>query len=163
MVLYKVRPYSGHVEVLTCYPLTCVFFRFPFFSFPVFISNRGYPKLLLNNREIFLANTAKWAYPILGDVLKSCSCSDSAFGVAYFRVINPTTCVTNVLFHFFIPFFLLVNNVFTLFIILSGLIIFIQAKSPRMQGLLPNMLHGRHGKSTCTALSMLWFHPMNPA
>lgn len=37
------------------------------------------------------------------------------------------------------------------------------AWSPRAHGLLPKMLHGRHGSSACTVSPGLWFHPRNPA
>ena len=54
---------------------------------------------LLFYREVVLTNTADGAYPILGDVFKGCSWSDTAIGIAYFWIINITTCVANVLFH----------------------------------------------------------------
>ena len=54
---------------------------------------------LLFYREVVLTNTADGAYPILGDVFKRCSGSDTAIGIAYFWIINITTCVANVLFH----------------------------------------------------------------
>jgi len=54
---------------------------------------------LLFYREVVLTNTADGAYPILGDVFKRSARSDTAIGIAYFWIINITTCVANVLFH----------------------------------------------------------------
>ena len=47
--------------------------------------------------EIALANAADGAYPIVGDVLKRCSCGDAAIGISYCGVVDVTANLTNVL------------------------------------------------------------------
>ena len=47
--------------------------------------------------EIALADTADGAYPIVGDVLKRCSCGDAAIGITYCGVIDVTANFANVL------------------------------------------------------------------
>ena len=51
-------------------------------------------RLLLYRGELVLANSAKWAYPIVWDVLEGCSWGNAAIRVAYCWVIYPTTYVT---------------------------------------------------------------------
>ena len=54
-------------------------------------------KCLLLGFEVVLADTADGAYPIVGDVLKRCSCGDTAIGIAYCGVVDVTANFTNVL------------------------------------------------------------------
>lgn len=56
-------------------------------------------RLLLYRGELVLANSAKWAYPIVWDVLEGCSWGNAAIRVAYCWVIYPTTYVTYILLH----------------------------------------------------------------
>ena len=52
---------------------------------------------------------------------------------------------------------------FTLSYTISGEIVRRQAKSPRKQGLFPNMLHGLQAKSICTAFCGFCPQPIKPA
>ncbi len=47
--------------------------------------------------EIALADAADGAYPIVGDVLKRCSCGDAAIWITYCGVVDVTANFTNVL------------------------------------------------------------------
>ena len=47
--------------------------------------------------EIALADTADGAYPIVGDVLKRCSCGDAAIRITYCGVVDVTANFANVL------------------------------------------------------------------
>ena len=55
------------------------------------------------------------------------------------------------------------NTFSTRSVIVSGLMLRIQAKSLRMQGLLPYMLQGRQLRFICTMFSGFCPHPKNPA
>ena len=70
--------------------------------------------LLLHRTELILANTAKWAHPIIWDVLESCSWGNAIVWVAYCWVIYPSTYVTYILLHNVFSFLLFcVNTVVT--------------------------------------------------
>ena len=47
--------------------------------------------------EIVLANAADGAYPVVGNVLKRCSCGNTAIGITYCGVIDVTANFANVL------------------------------------------------------------------
>ena len=53
--------------------------------------------ILLLGLEVVLADAADGAYPIVGDVLKRCSCGDAAIGITYCGVVDVTANFTNVL------------------------------------------------------------------
>ena len=55
--------------------------------------------LLLDNAEVVLANTAEGAYPVVWNILESCSRLDAAVRIAYFRVIDITAYITYILLH----------------------------------------------------------------
>lgn len=63
------------------------------------INGAGRWKLLLDWGELILANSTKWAYPIVWDVLEGCSWGYAAIRVAYRWVIYPATYVTYILLH----------------------------------------------------------------
>ena len=58
-----------------------------------------YVRSLFSWREILLANTAYWAYPILRKVLEGCSWSDSAVWVACCWIIFVSADVAYILLH----------------------------------------------------------------
>ena len=57
----------------------------------------------------------------------------------------------------------LLNTRFTLSYTISGEMVRKQARSPRKQGLFPNMLHGLQAKSICTAFYGFCPQPIKPA
>lgn len=50
-------------------------------------------------REVALAYSTDGAHPIIGNVFEGSARSNAAVGIAYFRVINVTTYVANILLH----------------------------------------------------------------
>jgi hypothetical protein len=59
-------------------------------------------RLLFYFAEVFCADTALGAYPILGKILERSTGSNAIIGVTYCRVINPTANVAYILFHTFL-------------------------------------------------------------
>ena len=47
--------------------------------------------------KVALADAADGAYPVVGDVLKRCSCGDAAIGITYCGVVDVAAYFTNVL------------------------------------------------------------------
>jgi hypothetical protein len=64
---------------------------------------------LFLNGEIVFSYSTDGTNPIIGNIFEGCSGSYAAVGIAYFRVVNITACVANVLFHDNV-WFLRVNN-----------------------------------------------------
>jgi hypothetical protein len=60
--------------------------------------------------ELVLAHTTERAHPVGGQVVESCSGSDSVLRIAYFGVILITTNVANVLLHNDGCFFIIINE-----------------------------------------------------
>ena len=61
--------------------------------------SQWWQNLLLDNREVILAHSAKRTNPIIRNILKRCSRLYAAVRVSNFGVVDVTTNVTNVLFH----------------------------------------------------------------
>jgi hypothetical protein len=57
--------------------------------------------LLLLGLEAIFAYTTDGANPIIGDILKCCSWSDSAIGIAFCWIVNVSANFTNVLHNIF--------------------------------------------------------------
>ena len=55
--------------------------------------------LFLYDAEVLLAYSAERANPVIGDVFKCCTGSDSSFGISLCGIVDPAASVTNVLFH----------------------------------------------------------------
>ena len=66
-----------------------------------YVAGRG---LLLDYLELVLANAAKRANPILGNIFECRAGGDATFGVADCRVINPIAYGATILFHLFLIF-----------------------------------------------------------
>ena len=52
---------------------------------------------LLLGFEVALADDTNGTYPVVGDVLKRCSCGDAAIGIAHCGIVDVTANFTNVL------------------------------------------------------------------
>ena len=54
---------------------------------------------LFDNAELVLTYTAKWAYPILGNILKCSTGLNAVIGIAHYGIVFVSAYITYILFH----------------------------------------------------------------